>query len=353
LTTPHGVVDTPAFMPVGTQATVKGLTPEMVRATGTQMVLANTYHLALRPGEEVVAALGGLHRFMGWDGPILTDSGGFQVFSLAARVKITEQSVQFRSHLDGQLLELSPERAVAIQEALGADIAMCLDHCPALPATKETVANAVERTVRWARRCRESQRRADQALFGIVQGGSFPDLRAECAQALMEIDFPGYAIGGICVGETCEEVHAALEITGPLLPTHKPRYLMGVGRPQDLLDAISAGVDMFDCVWPTRNGRNATCMTPQGLVKLRNAAHLRADRPIEPGCPCLACRRFSRAYIRHLFMANEMLGPILASVHNLTYLQRLVAQAREAISQGRYVQFHAEALEALGPETLE
>jgi queuine tRNA-ribosyltransferase len=340
-------------MPVGTQATVKGLTPEMVRATGTQMVLANTYHLALRPGEDVVAALGGLHRFMGWPGPILTDSGGFQVFSLATRARITEHGVEFRSHLDGQLLELSPERAIAIQEALGADIAMCLDHCPALPATKEAVAEAVGRTIRWARRCRETHHRADQALFGIVQGGSHPDLRAECAERLIALDFPGYAVGGVSVGENRAEVRAALEVTTPRLPSEKPRYLMGVGRPQDLLEAIALGIDLFDCVWPTRNGRNATCMTKHGLVKLRNAAHLRDERPIEQGCDCLACRSFSRAYLRHLFMANEMLGPILASVHNLTYVQRLVSEAREAISQGRYVQLQSEMLEALGAETVE
>jgi queuine tRNA-ribosyltransferase len=353
LHTPHGAVDTPAFMPVGTQATVKGLTPDQLRSTGTQMLLANTYHLALRPGEAVVEALGGLHQFMGWSGPILTDSGGFQVFSLAARAKLTEQSVSFRSHLDGRLLELSPERAIAIQEALGADIAMCLDHCPALPANKAELKAAVDRTIAWAQRCRAAHSRADQALFGIVQGGTHADLRAECAERLIELDFPGYAIGGVYVGECREEVRIALDVTTPRLPADRPRYLMGVGRPQDLLEAVAAGIDLFDCVWPTRNGRNATCMTALGQVKLRNAAHTRDPRPIEEGCDCLACRQFSRAYVRHLFLADEMLAAILASIHNLSYLHRLMRQAREAIMAGRYVQFHAEALEALGPDRVE
>jgi queuine tRNA-ribosyltransferase len=347
------LVQTPAFMAVGTQATVKGLVPDMLYAAGSRMVLANTYHLTLRPGEDVVAGLGGLHSFMGWDGPILTDSGGFQVFSLAARTRLSEQGVAFRSHLDGRLLELTPERAVAIQQALGADVAMCLDHCPALPADKEAIADAVGRTVRWAKRCQQAHDRADQALFGIVQGGPHPDLRAECAERLIELGFAGYAVGGVSVGESRHEVRIALAVTTPMLPADRPKYLMGVGRPQDLLEAIAAGIDLFDCVWPTRNGRNATCMTGSGLVKLRNAAHRHDPRPIEEGCDCLACRRFSRAYLRHLFIAKEMLGPILASVHNLTYLHRLMRLAREAILQGRYVLFQAEALEALGAERVE
>jgi queuine tRNA-ribosyltransferase len=336
-------------MPVGTQATVKGLTPELLFETGSRIVLANTYHLALRPGEEVVAAVGGLHLFMGWDGPILTDSGGFQAFSLAARTKLTDEAVTFRSHIDGRLLELSPERAMAIQKALGADVAMCLDHCPALPASKQAIADAVERTVRWAARCRKVHSRADQALFAIVQGGGHADLRAECTERLCELDFPGYAVGGVSVGERRDEVRAALELTTRLLPADRPRYLMGVGRPQDILEAIATGIDLFDCVWPTRNGRNATCMTRTGQVKLRNAAHRFDRKPIEDGCDCPACRRFSRAYLRHLFLAGEMLGPILATVHNLAYLHRLTAQAREAISASRYVPFKTEVLEALGP----
>jgi queuine tRNA-ribosyltransferase len=348
LRTPHGDVETPVFMPVGTQATVKGLTPDQIRATGSAMLLANTYHLALRPGEGVVSALGGLHEFMGWDGPILTDSGGFQVFSMADRVKLTESGVAFRSHLDGSLLDLTPERAMQIQQDLGADVIMCLDQCPALPASKEAIAEAVGRTVRWARRCKDSHDRPDQALFGIVQGGAHADLRAECAEGLVAMDFDGYAIGGVSVGEDREQVRLALEVSTPLLPDDKARYLMGVGRPQDILDAVATGIDMFDCVLPTRNGRNATCLTDQGPVKLRNAAHRVDPRPIEEGCPCLACRKFSRAYLRHLFIAREMLGPILASIHNVTYLQRLTSRIREAIREGRFVQLRTELLEALG-----
>jgi len=349
LETPHGALETPAFMPVGTQATVKGLTPDALRDTGTCMLLANTYHLTLRPGEETVAALGGLHAFMGWNGPILTDSGGFQVFSLADRNWITDYGVTFRSHIDGRLVELTPERAVAIQEALGADVAMCLDQCPALPATHTEISSAVDRTITWATRCKSARARADQALFGIVQGGSHADLRERCAQALIELDLDGYAVGGVSVGESREEVQVALSVTTNLLPADRPRYLMGVGRPQDILNAIATGIDLFDCVLPTRNGRNATCFTSGGLVKLRNATHARSARPIEEGCKCLACRRFSRAYLRHLFLAKEMLGPILASIHNLTYLHRLTQAIRQAIEVGRFVQLHLEMLEALGP----
>jgi queuine tRNA-ribosyltransferase len=336
-------------MPVGTQATIKGLTPDQVLATGSRMLLANTYHLALRPGEETVSAMGGLHAFMGWDGPILTDSGGFQVFSLSDRNRITDQGVAFRSHLDGRLLELTPERAVEIQEALGADVAMCLDHCPALPAARDAIAVAVQRTIAWARRCRDVHSRPDQSLFGIVQGGAHEDLRAACAEALIAMDFDGYAVGGVSVGESREDVRRALTATTHRLPADRPRYLMGVGRPQDILDAVATGIDMFDCVLPTRNGRNATCLTASGSVKLRNAAHARDPRPLEENCPCMACRRFSRSYLRHLFLAKEMLGPILATIHNLTYLQRLMLQIQEAIREGRFVQFQREVLEALGP----
>lgn len=336
-------------MPVGTQATVKGLTPDQIRATGTRMLLANTYHLAIRPGESVVAAIGGLHTFMGWDGPILTDSGGFQVFSLSARNRVTDNGVAFRSHLDGRLLELTPERATTIQEQLGADVAMCLDHCPALPASKPAIADAVERTIAWAKRCKAAHTRADQALFGIIQGGAHADLRARCAGELLALDFDGYAVGGVSVGEDRAEVREALAVTTHLLPAERPRYLMGVGRPQDILDAVATGIDLFDCVMPTRNGRNATCFTEKGYVKLRNAAHRSDPGPIEEGCDCLACRRFSRAYIRHLFMAKEMLGPILATIHNLTFLHRFTSKIRAAILVGRFVQFRLEVLEALGP----
>lgn len=349
LSTPHGGVETPAFMPVGTQASVKGLTPEQVAASGAQMLLANTYHLALRPGESIVREMGGLHRFMSWDGAILTDSGGFQAFSLGQNVKIGERGVLFRSHIDGRALDLTPERAMQIQMDLGADVAMCLDHCPALPAEKSAIRDAVDRTVRWATRCREAHDRPDQALFGIVQGGAHEDLRQECAERLIALGFPGYAVGGVSVGESREDVRTALAVSTRVLPEDKPRYLMGVGRPQDLIDAVYHGIDMFDCVWPTRNGRNATCMTFSGQVRLRNAAHARDPRPLEEGCPCPACRNYSRAYLRHLFIAKEMLGPILASLHNLWFLQRLMTRMRRAISEGRFVQFRTEALAALGP----
>jgi queuine tRNA-ribosyltransferase len=349
LHTPHGVVETPAFMPVGTQATVKGLLPDQLTILGSRMVLANTYHLALRPGSEVVRALGGLHRFMGWDGPILTDSGGFQAFSLAERRRLTECGVVFRSHIDGRELELTPEGAVEIQEALGADVAMCLDQCPALPAEKSEIAAATARTIRWAERCRDAHRRPDQALFGIVQGGAHEDLRAECAERLVALNFPGYAIGGVSVGESREDVLRAIDATARHLPVERPRYLMGVGRPQDLLEAIARGVDLFDCVLPTRNGRNATCLTGSGPVKLRNAAHKLDPRPIEEGCDCPACRRFSRGYLRHLFLAGEMLGPILASMHNVAFLHRLTAAARRAIEAGAYAAHMAGTLAILGP----
>ncbi len=353
LHTRHGAVETPIFMPVGTQATVKGLLPDQLQAVGSRMVLANTYHLTLRPGHRVVEGQGGLHRFMSWDGPILTDSGGFQVFSLADRAKLSETGVTFRSHLDGSKVELTPESAVSIQEALGADVAMCFDQCPALPASRDQVAEATDRTVRWAARCAGARGRADQALFGIVQGGSHEDLRRECAERLVEIGFEGYAIGGVSVGESREEVQKALAVTTPHLPIDHARYLMGVGRPQDVLNAIAAGIDMFDCVLPTRNGRNAHCLTATGPVKLRHAAMKEDARPIEVGCECVACRGFSRAYLRHLFLADEMLGPILASLHNLAYLHQLTRQAREAIVAGRYSRFHREALEALGQGSLE
>ena len=348
--TPHGAVQLPAFMPVATQASVKGLEIAQVRETGAEMVLGNTYHLALRPGEEVVATLGGLHRFMGWDGPILTDSGGFQLFSLAHRIKVTEEQAVFRSHIDGRQVAISPERAVAIQEQLGSDVAMVLDHVVGLPSEWQTVRDAAERTVRWARRCREAATRSDQALFAIVQGGLDPDLRIACARQLRELDFAGYAIGGLSVGEEPADMLHALEVTVPELPADRPRYLMGVGRPEDLLEAVRRGVDLFDCVMPTRNGRNSMAFTDQGTLRLRNAQYERDDRPLESGCPCPACRR-SRGYIRHLFMAREMLGPTLLSIHNLTYYQRLLADARSAIEADQFEQFRLEKLRGWGRET--
>ncbi len=330
-------------MPVGTQATVKGLEVEALRATGTQMVLANTYHLTLRPGEEVVEALGGLHAFMGWDGPILTDSGGFQLFSLAKMTKVSDESAVFRSHIDGRLVEISPERAVEIQERLASDVAMTLDHVVALPNDWEVVADATERTLHWAKRCQDAARRADQALFAIVQGGLDPDLRTKCAERLVEMDFAGYAIGGLSVGETPDEMYRALDAAVPALPGDRPRYLMGVGRPEDLLEAIRRGVDLFDCVMPTRNGRNAMAFTDRGGLRLRNLQYERDESPLEECCPCPACRR-SRGYLRHLFMAGEMLGPILLSIHNITYYQRLLADARAAIVADRFEEFWAEKM---------
>ncbi len=339
--TPHGVVETPAFMPVGTLATVKGLTPDMLRQTGAQQILANTYHLALRPGPDVVADLGGLHRFMNWDGPILTDSGGFQVFSLAKLTKIDADRVVFRSHIDGSLLELSPASAVRIQEQLGADCIMCLDECPPHDAAPEAMQAAVDRTTVWAARCQDAQKRTDQALFGIVQGGVHREYREKSAAGLLPLEFPGYAIGGLSVGEEPQQMYDTLDFTVPLLPTDKPRYLMGVGRPVDLVEGVLRGIDLFDCVMPTRNGRNATAFTSQGVVKMRNLKHRTDPSPLDPECLCPVCRQFSRAYLRHLFMAEEMLGPILLSWHNLAYYQRLLSDLRSAIRAGTAQQFRA------------
>jgi queuine tRNA-ribosyltransferase len=343
LQTPHGSVELPAFMPVGTQGAVKALTASMVRDTGAQMMLCNTYHLALRPGEDVVAELGGLHAFSGWEGPILTDSGGFQVFSLGKNTKVTEEAAVFRSHIDGSLLELSPERSIAIQETLGSDIAMVLDHVVALPAPDNEVREANERTVRWAARCRSAGKRADQAQFAIVQGGLSAAMRVECAEQLANLDFPGYAVGGLSVGEDEQDRNRILDVTCPALPADKPRYLMGVGKPHDLLEAVRRGIDLFDCVMPTRNGRNALAFTDQGTVRLRNLKHQREKRPLEDDCPCPACGH-SRGYLRHLFQAKEMLGPMLVSAHNLSYYQRLMARARQAIESGRFMDFYAEQM---------
>ena len=336
-------------MPVGTVGSVKGLEIEQVRGTGAQIVLSNTYHLALRPGEQIVASLGGLHAFMGWDGPILTDSGGFQVFSLAKISKVTEDEVVFRSHIDGRLLALSPERAVAIQEALGSDVAMALDQVVALPNTREAVKEAAERSIRWAARCRAAAKRADQALFAIVQGGLEEDLRIDSAKRLAELEFPGYAIGGLSVGEPPAEMYRILDVTVPAMPADRPRYLMGVGRPEDLLEAVFRGVDLFDCVMPTRNGRNAMAFTDAGPMRLRNLQFQSDPRPLDESCPCPACRR-SRGYLRHLFMAGEMLGPTLLSIHNLTYYQRLLAGAREAITADRFTEYRAEKLQSWAPK---
>jgi queuine tRNA-ribosyltransferase len=335
LHTPHGSVETPAFMPVGTQGTVKGLTVDQLRTTGAQMILGNTYHLALRPGAERIARLGGLHHFMRWDGPILTDSGGFQIFSLAERAKITEQGATFRSHIDGSLLQLTPEHAIEIQENLGSDVAMVLDHVIALPAELAAVRDAMDRSLRWAERCLKAARRPEQAKFAIVQGGLSEELRIDHARRLSEFPFDGFAVGGLSVGEPPEEMVRILAATTPHLPEHKPRYLMGVGRPIDILEAVARGIDMFDCVMPTRNARNALAFTWNGTVRLRNAKHADDPRPLDETCPCLACRH-SRAYLRHLFIAQEMLGPILLTHHNLTFYQQLMAAIRSHIAAGDF-----------------
>lgn len=333
-------------MPVGTLGTVKGVTVDHLRDTGAEMVLSNTYHLALRPGHERVARLGGLHRFMGWDGPILTDSGGFQIFSLADRTKITEAGARFRSHIDGREMLLTPESAMQIQQALGSDVAMVLDHVVALPNSEEQIWDACERSIRWAERCRQVGV-PGQAQFGIVQGGLSAELRRSCAERLTRLDFDGYAIGGLSVGEDPIDMYRVLDVTCPALPVKRPRYLMGVGRPIDLLEGIRRGVDLFDCVMPTRNGRNALAFTDHGSLRMRNECHQDDVRPLDERCGCLACRH-SRGYLRHLFQANEMLGPILLSIHNLTYYQTLLREAREAIAVGQFEQFYSRKREGWG-----
>ena len=340
--TPHGVVDTPAFMPVGTAATVKGLTPDQLREAGVQMVLANTYHLALRPGADVVADLGGLHGMMDWDGPILTDSGGFQVFSLARLTRLDDDKVVFRSHIDGRLLELSPERAVQIQEQLGADCIMCLDECPPHDVERERLIAAVDRTTRWAARCQAAQTRPDQALFGIVQGGTDPELRERSAQGLLPLGFPAYAIGGLSVGEEPSAMYATLDFTVPLLPADRPRYLMGVGKPIDLVEAVARGVDMFDCVLPTRSGRHGQAWTWEGSINLKTAAFADDETPLDADSDCPASRDYSRAYLHHLVKAEEILGQVLLSWHNIAFFQALTAAMRSAIAEGRFAAFRSD-----------
>ena len=330
-------------MPVGTQGTVKGLTIDQVKSTGAEMILGNTYHLALRPGHETVRRLGGLHAMTGWRGPILTDSGGFQVFSLQAINEVTEHQATFRSHVDGAIVHLTPEHSIEIQEALGSDVAMVLDHVIALPASREAVIDATDRSVRWARRCLDAATRDDQARFAIVQGGLDEQLRGQCARDLSTMPFDGFAVGGLSVGEQPSEMYRVTAATTPHLPETKPRYLMGVGRPVDLLESVARGIDLFDCVMPTRNGRNGLAFTDQGSLKLRNAVHREDTRPLQDDCPCLACRH-SRGYLRHLFIAREMLGPILLSIHNLTYYQRLMSGARSAIEAGTFQEYVNEKL---------
>jgi queuine tRNA-ribosyltransferase len=342
--TPHGDIPMPAFAPVGTQATVKAVSPDELEGAGAKLILSNTYHLYLRPGAEVIARLGGLHSFMGWSHPILTDSGGFQVFSLQGMRRVDEDGVTFRSHLDGSEHRFTPESAVSMQEKLGADIIMCFDEC-APPLDWDYNRQAMERTHRWAERCREAQERGDQALFGIVQGGVFADLRQESARFLTTLDFPGYAIGGLSVGETKEQMHAILDLVTPLLPEDKPRYLMGVGSPEDLFEGVSRGVDLFDCVLPTRVARNGGLLTSEGRINLRNAQYAEDTAPIQEGCDCYTCRRFSRAYVRHLLKAKEILGMRLATLHNVRFMLRLMAQIRQSILDGTFMAFKERFLE--------
>jgi len=344
LHTTHGTVETPVFMPVGTQATVKAVTPAQLHDLGVEILLGNTYHLYLRPGMEVVEALGGLHKMMGWDRAILTDSGGFQVFSLRELARIDEHGVTFASHLDGSKHLLTPEKSVAIQETLGSDIVMAFDQCPPGRAEPAEVRQALERTTRWLRRSVEARRREDNALFGIVQGGIDLDLRKASLAQVTDLPCEGYALGGLSVGEARDATWSTIEAIAPLMPTDKPRYLMGVGTPEDLLVAIGAGIDMFDCVLPTRNARNGRLITADGDLNLRNHRHRLDDRPIEPGCTCYACAHFSRGYLRHLTKANEILFATLASIHNLHALLDLARQARRAIELGAYPAFKEERL---------
>lgn len=337
VSTPHGIFDTPAFMPVGTQGSIKGILPDHVTKTGTQIVLANTYHLMLRPGEKTVAELGGLHRFMGWPGPILTDSGGFQVFSLSDLNEVSDAGVRFKSHIDGSEVFLDAKRSIEVQNDLGADIIMAFDQCPAGTADADVQQQAVDRTIRWAEQSLAAHgRKHDQGLFGIVQGGIDLNLRRRCAAELSAMDFSGYALGGLAVGEGFEGMKTVLREITPALPPDKPRYLMGVGFPRDIVEAVSSGIDMFDCVLPTRNGRNAYAFTAKGPIRLRNSVHQRDPGPIEPDCDCYACRNFSRGAIRHFFFAGEMLGPVLVSVHNMRFYQRLMADIRRSIGEGSF-----------------
>ena len=342
--TAHGTVETPAFMPVGTQATVKTLDPRDLHADSCELLLCNTYHLYLRPGHEIVKTLGGLHRFMGWDRAILTDSGGFQVLSLAALRRISEEGVSFQSHLDGSRHVLTPEKAVEIQLALGVDILMALDECPPHDADSAYHHTSMERTLRWAARCRAAHPGDEPALFGIVQGGTRPDLRARSAEETRRIGFSGYALGGLGIGEGPTAMYATVENTTALLPADAPRYLMGVGTPQDLLECMARGVDMFDCVLPTRNARNGTLFTSTGRINIKGAAHARDERPVDVDCACYTCRHFSRAYLRHLYVASEILGLRLNTIHNLHYYLDLMRQARQAIEADRFAGWQAATL---------
>ncbi|HBF76528.1 MAG TPA: tRNA guanosine(34) transglycosylase Tgt [Clostridiaceae bacterium] len=343
LYTPHGVIETPIFMPVGTQATVKAMTPEELKSIGAQIILSNTYHLHMRPGEEIIKKAGGLHKFMNWDKPILTDSGGFQVFSLSDLRNITEEGVTFKSHLDGSKHFISPEDAIRIENALGADIIMCFDECLPYPCEYDYAKNSLNRTIRWAERCKETHKNTEnQALFGIIQGGMYRDLREESVKRMTELDFPGYSIGGLSIGEPKELMYEVLDYTMPIMPKDKPRYLMGVGSPDCLFEGVIRGIDMFDCVLPTRIARNGTVLTSKGKLVIKNAKYAEDFRPIDDECDCYACKNYSRAYIRHLFKAKEILAARLATIHNLRFLIHLMEQIREAIKDDRLLEFKDE-----------
>ncbi|AMB95437.1 tRNA guanosine(34) transglycosylase Tgt [Aerococcus urinae] len=349
VTTPHGSFETPIFMPVGTLATVKGLSPEELKGLGAEIILSNTYHLWLRPGDDIVKEAGGLHQFMNWDRPILTDSGGFQVFSLTKIRRLEEEGVYFRSHLNGHRLFLSPEKAISIENNLGADIIMSLDECPPFDASYDYMKNSINRTTRWAERgLAAHQRPGDQALFGIIQGGGYKDLRLQHAQDLINLDFPGYSIGGLSVGESKEEMYAVLDYLTPVMPSHKPRYLMGVGSPDALIEGAIRGIDMFDCVLATRIARNGTCMTSRGRLVVKNATFKRDFRPLDEACSCYTCQNYSRAYIRHLIHTNEILGARLTSIHNLHFLTDLMANVRQAIREDNLLEFKADFFERYG-----
>lgn len=340
--TPHGEIETPIFMPVGTAGSVKGLQPRALEEIQAQIILGNTYHLFLRPGHELIARAGGLHKFIQWHGPILTDSGGFQVFSHNELCKITEAGVEFRSHIDGSRKWLGPEESMAVQEALGADIIMAFDECVALPATPTQVKEAMGRTTRWLERCIKAHQRKDQALFGIIQGGIDLDLREQHLQELASFDLPGYALGGLSVGEAPAEMYRVVHTIAPKMPAHKPRYLMGVGKPIDLITCVAGGIDMFDCVMPTRNARNACLFTRHAPIKIRNAQYKEDWGPVDPTCSCYTCQHFSRAYLRHLFVSKEMLGPILATHHNLHFYLHLMQEMRDAIRAGHFGSWYRE-----------
>jgi queuine tRNA-ribosyltransferase len=345
LRTPHGEIETPVFMPVGTQASVKSVSPDDLQGLQARIILSNTYHLFLRPGAETVEALGGLHRFMSWGGALLTDSGGFQVFSLSHNRKIDDDGVTFKSHIDGSTHRFTPESVVCTQEQLGADIAMVLDECTPYPSSHEYNRRALARTHAWAERCLRAHARPDQALFGIVQGGTYHDLRQESARALAGLGFPGYAIGGLSVGEPKEEMHATLEAIVPLLPSDKPRYLMGVGSPEDLVECVARGIDMFDCVLPTRVARNGALLTRDGRIPIKSPRYALSEGPIEPDCDCYTCRNFSMGYLHHLFRAKELLAYRLNSIHNLRFMTRTVAEIRASILAGTFSDYRSEFLE--------